>query len=267
MKLRMPIFFAVLGISFVLLAGCISSQNPLVPSETSLATPEMTTVPTPEPTMSSPPATPAGTFTRDEVGQLFIDIAFGCDNTWVNKVTTTPDNHLFYSLEGQVTDDDREFATSFAEHYNLITSTETFSDNPLSAKGNPIIMFPADSLDSLEKSFIGCQERDPQTGALLFMIYNPVETYPSGEQVVTTKIYINSDLQGAKRQHFLERAMLYYLGFPGQTYTYPDSFFYYNSQSSIDLTPLDIEAIRTMYNPGIYYGMGIQGARQYLLNT
>jgi hypothetical protein len=267
MKPKMPIFFAVLGISFVLLAGCISSQNPLVPSESTAATTGPTLAVTPEPTVSPSITIPVRTFTRDEVGQLFIDIAFGCDNTWINKVTTSPDNHLFYALEGQVTDEDRAFVTSFSETYNRITSTETFSDDPISPKGNPIIVYPGDSLDSLEKAYIGCQERDPETGDLLFLIYKPIETYPSGEQVVTTRIYINAGLQGVKRQHYLERAMLYYLGFPGQTYTYPDSFFYYDSQSSVDLTALDVEAIRTMYNPGIYYGMGVQGARLYLLNT
>ncbi len=263
MKLKLPFFFAMLGISFVLLAGCVSSQSPMVPTETSPAPTETT----PEPTVPPVVTTPATMFTKDEVSQLFIDIAYGCDNTWINKVTTSPENHLFFSLEGQITDEDREFVTSFAETYNRITSTETFSDDPLSPKGNPIIIYPADSLGSLEKSFIGCQEWDPQTGTIQFLIYKPIITYPGGEQVMTTKIYISSDLQGSERQHYLERAMLYYLGFPGQTYTYPDSFFYYNTQSSVDLTPLDIEAIKTMYNPGIYYGMGIQGARLYLLNT
>jgi hypothetical protein len=265
MKL-MPVFFAVLGISFVLLAGCVSAPQPSV---TPGISPTTETTPVQETEPATPPATaaPGASFTREDVGQLFIDIAFGCDNTWVNKVTPSPDNHMFYSLEGQVTNDDRECVARFAERYNLITSTETFSDDPFNSKGAPILFYPVDSMNSLEKTFIGCQERDPQNGTLLYMIYKPIIMYPSGEQVMTTKIYINSDLQGAERQHYLERAMLYYLGFPGQTYTYPDSFFYYKSQSSVDFTPVDIEAIKTMYNPGIYYGMGVQGARLLLLNN
>jgi hypothetical protein len=60
--------------------------------------------------------------------------------------------------------------------------------------------------------------------------------------------------------------MLHYLGFPGQTYSYPDSVFFYTTQSNVDLTPLDVEAVRMMYNPGIYTGMTVEQVRQLLLN-
>jgi hypothetical protein len=262
MKLKTPVFFALLAVSFILISGCITSQQTPDTPGTSLPTTDSTPVPTPEPT---PPS--SSTFTREEVGQLFIDIAYGCDNIWINKVTPAPGIHLFYSLEGQVTDEDRDFVSRFAGKYNLITMTETFSDDPLSVKGNPIIFYPANSMNSLEKSFISCQERDPETGTPIYIIYKPIIEYPSGEQVVTTKIYINSDLTGAERTHYLQRALLYYLGFPGQTYTYPDSVFYYETRSNVEFTPIDIEAIKTMYNPAIYWGMSIPEARWLLLDN
>lgn len=267
MSLNTNIIFVVLGVSFILLAGCISPyQSPGTPVTTP-DTPEATPVPTTEPVMPPVTSPPGSTFTRDEVGQLFIDIAFGCDNTWVYKVTPSPENHLFYSLEGQVGDDDRAFVRQFAEQYNRITSIETFSDDPIRSKGNPIIFYPADSLDSLEKTFISCQERDPETGTPVYLIYKPIVEYPSGETVVVTKIYLNSDLTGARRTHYLQRALLYYLGFPGQTYTYPDSVFYYNTQSNVEFIPIDVEAIKTMYHPGIYWGMSVQEVRWLLLET
>jgi hypothetical protein len=263
MKLKMPIFFAVLGILFILAAGCTSPpQSPVTP------TPPPTTEMTPVPTTETPmPTTPAATFTRDQVNQLFIDIAFGCDNTWIYKISPTPENHLFYNLDGVVTPADIDFVKQFAKNYNLMTSVETFSDDPLNSKGAPIIFYPEDSMKSLERTYIGCQELDQKTGSLLYMIYNPIVEYPSGERVVATKIYINAGLQGDQRNHYLERAMLYYLGFPGQTYDYPDSFFYYNSQSNVDFLPIDIEAIKTMQNPGIYPGMSVQEVRWLLLNN
>jgi hypothetical protein len=267
MKLKMTVFLAVLVVSCVLLAGCISAQQP-APVTTSSPTPaEYTPVTTPEATLPPATASPEIGFTRDEVSQLFLDIAFGCDNTWIIKITPSAENHMFYSLEGQVTGADRDFVTEFANDYNRITSTETFNNDPLNAKGAPVIFYPPDSMKSLEKAYVGCQELDPETGTVLLMIYNPVVTYPSGEQVITTKIYINSDLTGAERQHYLERALLYYLGFPGQTYTYPDSVFYYKTQENVNFTPIEIEAMRTMNNPGIYSGMSVTDARYYLLNN
>jgi hypothetical protein len=47
---------------------------------------------------------------------------------------------------------------------------------------------------------------------------------------------------------------------------YPNSVFYYNGQSNVDFIPIDIEAMKTMYSPGIYSGMTIAEARRLLLN-
>ena len=268
MTLKMNIFFAVLGISCILLSGCSSLQGPPntpVPSATPSPIPDITVQMTESPT-PSPIATPAVIFTEDQVSQLFIDIAFGCDSIWINKFTPSPNKHLFFSLEGLVNPEDTEFVTQFAKNYNLITPVAVFTDDPLSSKGSPIIIYPSDSLNSLDKTYIGCQETDPNTGALLYLIYKPVVEYPGGQKEETTKIYINSDVEGAQRNHYLERAMLYYLGFPGQTYDYPDSVFYYASQSNVDFIPLDSEAMKTMYGPGIYSGMSVQEARWLLLN-
>lgn len=265
MNLKLPVLFAAACI-IIIIAGCVAPLQPSPPATTlpPSDTPPATTLP---PTLSPTTPAPSPVFTRDQVGQLFIDIAFGCDNTWITKISPSPENHLFFSLEGAVTPEDREVVEQFARQYNRVTATETFTDEPLSDKGAPIIFFPGKSLDSLEKTFIGCREIDPETGIVQTLIYKPVVEYPSGEQVVTTKIYINADLEGVRREHYLQRAMLHYLGFPGETYTYPDSFFYYNTSESVAFTPIDIEAMKTMQNPGVYDGMGITEARWLLLDT
>ncbi len=268
MTLKMNLFFAFLAIGSILFAGCLSPQgSPGISTQT----PPTPTVPqsTPFPTTgpAAPlPATTVATFTRDQVSELFIDIAFGCDTTRVNKFSPSSDNHMFYSPEGQVRNDDLLFMKNVTRNYNLLMSVEAFSDDPFSSQGNPIIIYPRNSLDSLEKSFIACQELDQKSGVPLYIIYKPVIEQPNGRKEVITKIYLNSDLQGAQRNHYLERAMLYYLGFPGQTYSSPDSFFFYNTQSNVDLTPIDVEGMRMMYNPGIYPGMTIEEVRRLLLN-
>ena len=269
MKLKVNIFLAFLAIGSILFAGCISPQSTPGISTQTPPTPlvsQNTPLPTTGPAVPVPSAT-VDTFTRDQVSKLFIDIAFGCDNTRVNKFSPSSDNHMFYSLEGQVRNEDRLFVKNFTKNYNLLMSVEAFSDDPFSSQGNPVIIYPRNSLDSLEKSFIACQELDQKSGVPLYIIYKPVIEQPNGQKEVITKIYINSDLQGAQRNHYLERAMLQYLGFPGQTYSYPDSVFFYNTQSNVDLTAVDVEAVRTMYNPGVYQGMTVEEVRRLLLNN
>jgi len=269
MMLKMNLFLAFLAIGSILFAGCISPQDsPGISTQTPPASPVPQNTPVPTTGTATPlPATTVATFTRDQVSELFIDIAFGCDNTRVNKFSPSSDNHMFYSLEGQVRNDDIIFMKNFTRSYNRLMSVEAFSDDPFSSQGNPIVIYPLNSLDSLEKSFIACQELDQKSGVPLYMIYKPIIEQPSGRKDVITKIYLNSDLRGAERNHYLERAMLHYLGFPGQTYSYPDSVFFYNTQTNVDLSAIDVEAVRTMYNPGVYQGMTVEEVRRLLLNN
>ena len=222
MPIKETIFFAVLVILLILFSGCTSPGQPPVTPVTTPITPPATHIPpiqTTVPAVTPLTTTPRTSFTKEQVNELFIDIAFGCDNTRITKLDLSSENHLFYSLEGQVTNDDTDFVKRFTKNYDLLTSVEAFSDDPLSSRGNPIIFYPRDSLDSLEKNFIACQELDPTSGAPLYIIYKSTVENPNGQTSVTTKIYLNSDLKGAPRNHYLEKAMLYYLGFPGQTYT------------------------------------------------
>jgi hypothetical protein len=268
MTLKMNIFFVVLAAGSILAAGCISPQvSPGISPQVSPTPPVPQGTPVPTTGPAAPlPATTVAIFTRDQVSTLFIDIAFGCDTTRVNKFSPSSDNHMFYSLEGEVGNGDILFIKNFTKNYNILMSVEAFSDDPLSSQGNPIVIYPLNSLDSLEKSFIACQELDQKSGEPLYIIYKPVIEQPNGRKEVLTKIYLNSDLRGAQRNHYLERAMLHYLGFPGQTYSYPDSVFFYNTQSNVDLSTIDVEAVRTMYNPGIYQGMTVDEVRRLLLN-
>ena len=269
MKLKVNIFLAFLAIGSILFAGCISQQDSTgISTQTPLTSPVPQNTPVQTTGTAAPlPVTTIATFTRDQVSELFIDIAFGCDNTRVNKFSPSSDNHMFYSLEGQVRDDDIIFMKNFTRSYNRLMSVEAFSDDPFSSQGNPIVIYPLNSLDSLEKSFIACQELDQKSGVPLYIIYKPIIEQPSGRKEVITKIYLNSDLRGAERNHYLERAMLHYLGFPGQTYSYPDSVFFYNTQTNVDLSAIDVEAVRTMYNPGVYQGMTVEEVRRLLLNN
>jgi hypothetical protein len=261
MTLRMDAFFVCIGILFILVSGCLA---PVSPAPEPMM--QITTVSTAAPETTTLSETHGAVFTRDEVGELFIDIAFGCDTTQVHMFVPSSENHLFFSLEGQVNDHDIEYVRKFTKEYNLLTPIEVFSEDPLSSTGSPIIVYPRESLESLDKRFIACQETDPGSGDPLFLVYTPVVKNPVGVEETTTRIYLNAALQGVGRDHYLQKAMLYYLGFPGQTYTYPESVFYYDTNSTLEFTPIDNEAMKTMYHPGIYPGMSVQEVRWLLLN-
>lgn len=262
----MNFFLPFIAISCILIAGCLAPQTIPDTSPTVTPTAQSTPIPTTEPPTPSSTTIPVIQFTRDEVYELFMDIAFGCDNTGVNRFSPSSENHLFFSLEGQVNPTDIDVVSRFTREFNRITPIEVFTDEPLNSRGSPIIFYPEDSLDSLEKSFVACQEIDPTTGKPLYIIYNTVTELPNGDKETTTKIYLNANLAGAEREHYLQRAMFYYVGFPGQTYNYPDSVFYYNTRSTTAFTPVDIEAMKTLYHPGIYQGMSIQEVRWLLFN-
>ena len=269
----MNFFLLFIAISCILTAACTAPQTPRETSPVTAPTTESSPIPTTEPptpsdTVPEPSDTApqAAQFTRDDVYELFMDIAFGCDNTGVTMFSPSSENHLFFSLEGQVNPADIDVVSLFTSEFNRITPIEVFTDEPLNSRGSPIIFYPEDSLDSLEKRFVACQELDPETGKPLYIIYNTVTELPNGERETTTKIYLNANLAGVEREHYLLRAMLYYVGFPGQTYNYPDSVFYYNTQSTTAFTPVDIEAMKTLYHPGIYEGMSIQEVRWLFFN-
>ena len=132
MTVRMDTFFVCIGILFILVSGCLAPVSPAP-----VPTIQITTVPTAAPETTSLPETPGAVFTRDEVGELFIDIAFGCDTTQVHMFVPSSENHLFFSLEGQVNDHDIEYVRNFTKEYNLLTPVEVFSEDPLRQQGQP----------------------------------------------------------------------------------------------------------------------------------
>ena len=262
MTLKMNIFFAFLGILFILLAGCISPQTLSSTPVTSPSTPTATLAETPTPTviLTTPISTPAPTpvsFSDDDINNHFVSIAFGRTNSYLEKVTTTSAHKIQIYLKGESTPDDVTFITKFGEKYNEITQTETFhdpvriltSDQPYSIQ---IGFYPPDYLKSIDEGIIRYKYVDPDTGDSLY--------------IVTTgyQYYINSNLADGERNHFIMRAILDYFGFTGETYDYSDSFFYANNEDGTNLSSLDKAAINVMYKPILYRGMSIEDVKNAL---
>lgn len=247
-------------IGLILLCGCLStSQQPPAGNTTPLATASPTETVAATNTTPSVTPTPQTQFTDEMVKRHFLNIAFGRDNAFIEKLTVDPDNPVDFSVNGEASADDLATIKAFAADYNKTTNTRTFSREPIRTdqKGIYLGYFPDVYLKSLSESNIIHKEVDPETGRILFMVtYSP----DSGDH-----LYVNSDLTGDERTHATMRVLFYYLGFPGQTYDYPDSFFSANSFSNDILTPLDKAAINVMYDARIYRGMSFESAKNVLL--
>jgi hypothetical protein len=254
-----------ISLIFLLLScGCITPQQ----TTTAVSPTTQTILPT------SPPGTPVTVvtstvfptstgetaLTNENIKKHFLNIAFGRDNTYIGKSYPDPDHRLSFYLSGKFDETDSALIRNFTKDYNKITATSTFSDEVIKTQQSAypgeidLIFFPAESLMSMDESSIRHKEINTQTGDILFYV-------PKGSD----KLYINSDLAEGYRKHAIIKAILYYLGYPGQTYDYPDSIFYANGLTNSVLTPLDIAAINTMYDGRIYPGMSFDAVKRALL--
>ena len=109
----MNFFLLFIAISCILTAGCITPETTPENSPVTAPTTESSPVPTTEPPTPSDTVPEAAQFTRDDVYELLMDIAFGCDNTGVTMFSPSSENHLFFSLEGQVIPADIGFVSLF----------------------------------------------------------------------------------------------------------------------------------------------------------
>ena len=219
-----------------MIAGC-SSQQSIIKQESpniTTTTQQVTSVPTlvPNQLVTQIATTDkSASFSGIDVNRHFLDLTFGRSNNYLTKISTDPDHKVSFTLNGKNTNDDAKIINDFAKNYNSFTSTSTFDSSPIRTdqKGILIEFYPQDYLKSLQTYVLTTTETDPTSGDILFI--------PGANGGIT---YINSDLSGDVRKHYIMKAMLISLGFQGTTNNYPDSFFYANNIDHVNLTPLDI---------------------------
>ena len=81
------------------------------------------------------------------------------------------------------------------------------------------------------------------------------KTNPFLYGVSTHTVYINSDVKGNARIHWIRRLLLFELGFHGQTGNYRDSIFYSGSDTTTSLSKIDLKALELMYGTKISNGI------------
>ncbi|MFA6226687.1 MAG: DUF2927 domain-containing protein [Methanoregula sp.] len=251
----------VLGI-VLLAAGC---SAPVAPTTPATPVPTITgtlVAPSPSPSIIPVPL-PATTvrtaYTSDEINRHFVDLAFSADN---NNVSRFNSPHLTVAITGSYNDANIASLNRFFLLFNSNSfNTRLPSEVKQGEQGDIVIRFiPADGLAGVNSDNNWKVFRNPSTGTIIYMFRTT-----NDQTFRTEKLYINADPTGDERTHWLIRGLLYELGLPGETGTYPERIFYSVDNSVTELSPIDIKALQLLYGNKITRGMTLDDVRRVLL--
>nr|WP_319375669.1 hypothetical protein [uncultured Methanoregula sp.] len=195
------------------------------------------------------PATPIS-YSSAEIGTHLLEIAFGPDNNIIQKPTK---DLLAISFRGANKDSDIAVVKNFVDQFNNYSTTTKFSTNiDTNSQSADITLnfLPESALRQLNVDDKTIIVKDLQTGTYYFVRTN---TNTFGTSIQET--YINSDLTGNARARWILRAILYNLGFKGETAKYSDSLFYSGSTDAKQPSAIDLKAIQLMFGKKVTNGM------------
>lgn len=259
---KFTVFFLAFVVTTSTLAGCTSGGLP-GPVKTTVPTPYVTTtvvVEIPETTTAIPvttapqtttttTVTTTGLVTADDVRDHFLAIAYYPSH----RLDRIDYSSRIVISTATASDDDITLIERTAKDFNDASKTVKLSENvKKTEKGDIIIKFlPEEGLRAVD--FRDTPESGPFSEALangeLYQGSIPAAKIGWGT------IYINANLKGDARKHVIVRSLLYVMGLTGETTKYPDSIFYAQENSNVNLVPVDKKAIAILYEPGLWSGM------------
>jgi hypothetical protein len=252
-----PIIIGVAVILIILSAAIFFSGYLIHPMKNSTnISPTPTIV---EPKSSATVPTPTyKSYSSYDIGNHLLDIAYGPDNNVIKKPTT---NRLVVSLDGMYNKPDIDLVNTFIGQFNNYSSTIKLSENiNFNNPADIALDFqPATNINQINTTV---DYKDPQNGTRYFSLTKEIAFVNSDVKV---KTYVNSDLRGEERKRWILRAVLYNLGFYGETAKYPDSIFYAGTNNASQLSDIDLKALQLMFGTKITNGMNKDQMRLYIL--
>lgn len=246
---------------FITAAGCVTSNvnaNTSVTSTTTGVSPVTSPVSTlaaipasstPVPTVLSvqPTSTPAPavSFKKSEINQRFLDVAFGNENSFLNRWS---DRLVKVSISEDYTTEDMVNLNAFITRFNNVSATSKLSQ--VMEGGDQDITFrlvPLSYLNTIQDDESNKIYRDWDTGEILFI--DRTLRYQAEPQ---DTLSINSRFTGEERKYLILRSLLYELGFEGYSGD-PSSFFYYRPINK-NISTTDWMVISMMYSKRFNYG-------------
>lgn len=202
---------------------------------------------------ASIPAPPvAGHVSAGSVYKNFFEIAFSEMNYELLRLEIK-NRPVIISSFGSFSPDDKTVVEDFIRNFNHVSGSLKISPyvktNELGADFW-INIFPEKTLHQLTYDMHGQPQADYTeyegsvlSDSILYQVHTRYQVYDPGLQV-----FVNDDLTGNKRRHYILRAMMYCLGLTGES-TDPTSFFYPGNTEQVNLSETDWRAIRLMYGP------------------
>ncbi|HWS22732.1 MAG TPA: DUF2927 domain-containing protein [Methanoregula sp.] len=217
-------------------------------------------------TAAIPEVLPSSTITQtlystSDIYKHFVDIAFSPDYPSINKWNK---ELVHVALTGNYDNNDIKTINNFLQVFNSYSSTTKLPKEVQQSEtlGDIVLIFlPESSLNNINLDSSWKISKNPENGAINF-IYK-TNRFQYG--VSTHTVYINSDLKGNARTHWILRSLLYELGFPGETGMYPDSIFYSGSDTVTSLNKIDLKALELMYGTKISNGMSLNKIKDLFL--
>jgi hypothetical protein len=266
------IWILTLGLVLVILVcGCTSTTPSFQPTATSTIVTGTTPVQTTQKVTSSettviPEVIPSSTITQtlystNDIYKHYVDIAFSPDSPSINKWNK---ELVHVAVTGNYDSKDIKTLNNFLQVFNSYSSTTKMPREVQQGEtlGDIVLYFlPESSLNNINLDTSWKISKNPENG----MIYIIYKTNQFQYGVSTHTVYINSDVKGNARTHWILRSLLYELGFPGETGIYPDSIFYSESDVVTSLSKIDLKALELMYGTKISNGMSLTKVRDLLV--
>ena len=237
-------------------SGCLTAPAPEEPVP-EMHTPAPTTVQTTfVPIVETPTPRPTPTaigLSSEDINLHFMDVAFGGGNLFLERLPLSSKRTTISLNAGR--ESDKVLIESFAVKFNLLSqSNKLFENTKEGQTGDIRIKFlPPDGLKAIDlTSEMGWLNQEYTRGGI------------TCAKIKGYDIYLNSEMEGDMRDHYILRSLLYTLGFKGATLRYQDSIFAYPENTVTELSFLDEKALQVMYGLGMDNGMRVEDVKRVL---
>ena len=262
------IFIIAVGLAWIITGGTAPEPAPAnspAPAATlpqitetpfGISAPEMTPAATTSPSLMTPasPTTeiPAAQATAqlssDDIKMHFMDLAYGAGNAYLERWNATENNGRIIISVTANNDADIPLLETAAREFNSMSQTNQLSEQIKEGEnGNIAIKFISEK--GMDGIALNTSEDLTNREFRLDGVTAAKTTHGT--------IYINTNLNGDVRNHTIVRSLFYELGFVGDTQKYPDSVFYGEDNTNVNLTYADLKAIGIMYGTGLTHGMSV----------
>ena len=237
-------------------SGCLTSPPVAEPVQVTT-----TIVPTTIPATAGPvteTATPTPTPTAiglssEDINLHFMDVAFGGGNLFLERLPLSSKKTTISLNAG--TEPDKIVVESFATRFNVLSQSNKLFENIKEGQTGDIrIKFlPPAGLKAIDlTSEMGWLNEEYTCNGV------------TCAKIKGYDIYLNAEMEGDQRVHYLLRSLLYTLGFKGASLRYPDSIFAYPDNAATGLSFLDEKALQVMYGLGMDNGMTVDDVKRVL---